>query len=335
MTKRSLAAFAALAIVATFGAAETHGAAVPRNGQIAWKAFPRAGDTSTSSIYAANPDGSHRRRLTHAGAGVADDLPDWSPDGSHVVFERLFQPLSNQPTIADEVMRVDASGGGLRQIGACTGTCVANDDPQYSSDGHRIVYTHVLRVKGSSSLAAGVWVMDSDGGNPHEVSPAIAGQSEDHEPAWSPDGKQIVFTRLNDSAVPTNQQALFVVAGTGGSARRITPWALNAGGANWSPDGSRLLFQSYRDCPCSQPSQAYIVASDGSGMTQLTNVGRNIEPNWSPDGKKVVYAHAPGVGADHLPDLWVMNSDGTHKKPLVRTQLWESEPDWGSAAPLH
>src|SRR3954470_24391138 len=74
-----------LAAVATSRTA----AAVGVNGRIAWKSF--ASVERAWSIYAANPDGSHRRRLTHPAAGVHDDLPDWSPDGSHVLFERIFQ----------------------------------------------------------------------------------------------------------------------------------------------------------------------------------------------------------------------------------------------------
>lgn len=338
---RSAVVIAAVAALATpFGAATTSGVAAQssssaaRSGQVAWKGFLRAGDQSTSAIYAANPDGSHRRRLTHPAAGVTDDLPDWSPDGSHIVFERIFQPTSNQPTVADEVMRVNADGSGLRQIGTCTGDCIANDDPQYSPDGHRIVFVRAVHVKSTESLAADVWLMDSNGGHPHQISRAAAAKSEDHEPAWSPDGMHIVFTRLNDSAVPTNKQALFIIASTGGKPRRITPWSLNAGGANWSPDGSRILFQSYRDCSCSETSQAYTVAADGSQLTRLTSAGRNIEPNWSPDGKRIVYAHQPGRGALHLADLWLMDASGRNKRAVVQSKLWESEPDWGTAAPV-
>ena len=341
MTSRSYLSVVAVATGALFAAAAIHDVAASsgsalaaRSGQIAWKGFPRVGDETTSAIYVANPDGSHRRQLTHPSAGVTDDLPDWSPDGSQIVFERSFQPTSNHPTVADEVMRVNADGSGLRQIGTCTRDCVANDDPQYSPDGHRIVFLRVVQVKGTQSLAAGVWLMDSNGGRPHQISGAPAAKSEDHEPAWSPDGKHIVFTRLNDSAVPMNKQALFIIASTGGKPRQVTSWSLNAGGANWSPDGTKILFQSYRDCPCSETSQVYTVSVDGSGLTRLTNLGRNIEPNWSPDGKEIIYAHQPGVGSNHLPDLWVMDPDGSNQKALVQTTLWESEPDWGTAAPV-
>jgi Tol biopolymer transport system component len=328
----SLVALAAVAL--TVGvAAGGSSAAGARNGQIAWKSFARV--DGTWSIYAANPDGSNRRRLTHPGPGIEDDLPDWSPDGSNILFERIFQPGGNVlPTVADEIMRVNADGHGLRQIGTCTGACVVNDDPQYSPDGRRIVYTRLMRVSPGRTLVLGVWVMSSDGRNPQQItqlsSPA---GSEDHEPAWSPDGSHIVFMRLNDTAAPRNEQALFVVESNGGTPRRITPWKLDAGGANWSPDGSRILFQSYRDCSCSEPSQAYTIDPHGSHLRPLTSAGMNIEPNWSPDGTKIIYAHEPGLGQSHFPDLWSMDVSGKNKKPVVRTTLWESEPDWGTARP--
>jgi TolB protein len=313
-------------------AASGSSASAGTNGQIAWKSFARV--EGAWSIYAADPDGSHRRRLTHPGAGVHDDLPDWSPDGSNILFDRIFQPSSDLPTVADEIMRVNADGTGLRQIGACTGECVVNDDPQYSPDGNRIVYSRLMRVKPKGSLVLGVWVMDANGSNPHQITQvSSAASSEDHEPAWSPDGKNIVFTRINDTAEPANQQAVFIVASSGGKPRRITSWKLNAGGPNWGPDGSKILIQSYRDCPCSETSQVYTVAPDGSGLTQLADAGKNIEPNWSPDGMKIIYAHEPATGPAP-PDLWSMDASGKSKNPLVRTKLWESEPDWGTAPPV-
>jgi TolB protein len=320
---------------ATFAplAASGASASVAVNGQIAWKSFPRVAQ-ETWSIYAANANGSKPRRVTHPGAGVHDDLPDWSPDGSNIVFERIFQPDTNSPTVADEIMRVNAKGGGLRQIGTCTGHCVVNDDPQYSPNGRQIVYTRLMHAGSRGTLVLGVWVMDADGSNPHQITQlSTPARSEDHEPAWSPDGKKIVFMRLNDTAAPANHQALFIVASNGGTPRRITSWKLNAGGPNWSPDGSKILFQSYRDCQCSQTSQVYTIAPDGSGLHRLTRAGLNIEPNWSPDGKKIVYAHQPRIGAKRLPDLWSMDANGKTKRPLIKTKRWESEPDWGTRKP--
>jgi Tol biopolymer transport system component len=333
LTGRPFAVVVALAtVVLTVGVAATGSTSTVRNGQIAWKAFARV--DGTWSIYAANPDGSNRRRLTHPAVGVEDDLPDWSPNGSNVVFERIFQPATDSPTVADEVMRVNADGTGLRQIGSCTGDCVYNDDPQYSPDGSQIVYSRLMRVHPSDTLVLGIWVMNADGSDSHQLTQlAPPASSEDHEPAWSPDSKNLVFTRVNDSAAPMNHQALFIVSSSGGTPHRVTPWTLDAGGANWSPDGSKILFQSYRDCSCSQTSQVYTIAPGGSRLNRLTTAGSNIEPNWSPDGKKIVYAHQPWKDASQLPDLWLMDATSKNKKPVIQTKLWDSEPDWGTAPP--
>ena len=65
-------------------------------------------------------------------------------------------------------------------------------------------------------------------------------------------------------------------------------------------------------------------------MHQLTSDGRNIEPGWSPDGKKIAFAHQPGKGANQFADIYEMNADGTGVIPIITTDLWESEPEWGT-----
>ncbi len=113
------------------------------------------------------------RRLTHPRAFWLDDLPDWSPDGSHILFYRIFQSNKNPPTVPDQVMRVDADGSGLRQIGTCTGACLGNDDPQYSPDGREIVYTRAMRVSPGGAIALGVWLMSASGGQPRQITQRI------------------------------------------------------------------------------------------------------------------------------------------------------------------
>ena len=110
MINRLFVAVLALASVATVGTAATQGAAVTRSGQIAWKGFLRAGDESTSAIYAPTPmgrtDGSSRIRLPAS--------PTTYLIGRLTIAIVLsdLRLTTNRPTVADEVMRVNADGSG-------------------------------------------------------------------------------------------------------------------------------------------------------------------------------------------------------------------------------
>jgi Tol biopolymer transport system component len=48
---------------------------------------------------------------------------------------------------------------------------------------------HVFERPGGNT-ATDIWVMDSDGGNPHVL---IATGADEHSPTWSPDCKKVVF----------------------------------------------------------------------------------------------------------------------------------------------
>ena len=51
-------------------------------------------------------------------------------------------------------------------------------------------------------------------------------------------------------------------------------------------------------------------------MTQLTDTpdGNEFAPAWSPDGTQIVYDFTP-EGENGF--IWVMNADGTNKRPLT------------------
>jgi len=109
-----------------------------------------------------------------------------------------------------------------------------------------------------------------------------------------------------------------------------TPWAMAADDVPIAPvvdayphssiDG-RIVFQSDR----SGTPQIHVVASDGSGLRQLTTDPRGCRtPKWSPDGRRIVYT----VGTDMTSDIWVMDADGAHQHALVATPGDDSHPQW-------
>ena len=116
----------------------------------------------------------------------------------------------------------------------------------------------------------------------------------------------------------------------GGTPERVTPFDINAGdGPEWSPDGDTLLFRTNADSEDGSGSQIATIRADGSGLRRFDPFGdkRPVRSSaWSPDGKWIVFAAEGKAGAF---DLFVMTADGTQPRPLTRTPVPDSAPDWG------
>jgi TolB protein len=80
-------------------------------------------------------------------------------------------------------------------------------------------------------------------------------------------------------------------------------------------------------------SDYWTVRPDGTDLTQLTHFRQPtlvLSTSYSPDGKWIVYGTD---GVDANADVFVMRADGTDCRPVTRTKLWDSAPDWGPAGP--
>lgn len=71
---------------------------------------------------------------------------------------------------------------------------------------------------------------------PIELTSSKEGASK---PVWSPDGKQLVFTRTVDE-----KSQLFLLSLAGGEAKQLTKFKYGASNPKWSPDGSKILFSA-------------------------------------------------------------------------------------------
>ena len=178
--------------------------------------------------------------------------------------------------------------------------------PAWSPDGARIAF--VSHRDGTSH----VYVMEADGTGTARLTSSA---KDDDRPAWSPDGRRIVFSR---------EGALFGVPASGGAARRVGHGIGNAANPAWSPDGKHIVYD-YRK-PGFAVRELYVMNADGTGIHQLTHLGRTSTfPAWSPDGKRIAFQSNYRFGHD---EIYTIGVDGKGLQEVTQSDTDAIQPAW-------
>ena len=128
---------------------------------------------------------------------------------------------------------------------------------------------------------------------------------DESDPAWSPDGRRLAFTR---SPKPYGaKRDVFVMNADGTGVRRLT----NDGSSDdpsWSPDGRRIAYTTWTG----GGAIVIVDADGGSSGRVLTDTGDSWGPAWSPDGRRLAFASNRDAwkDPDFWSDLYVMPADG-------------------------
>jgi len=137
-------------------------------------------------------------------------------------------------------------------------------------------------------------------------------------PAWSPDGKQIVF-----STNFTGRMNLWKVSSDGGWPLQLTVSDDRQRSAVWSPDGKWIVYQ--QDFGGSEYYDLFAVLSDGGAPVNLTNTPDISEtgPIFSPNGKAIALRYKPKTSS--AADIAVLDWSSHQVKNLTNEPTRDHE----------
>lgn len=261
--------------------------------------------------------------LTAIRSVVGTATPQWSPDGARIMFA--------SPLGGSDLWTVNANGGFPTPLNVDMGDIpfLQPHQPTFSPDGQWLAYISSKRGEGASemyvtSLEDGRTVplthlgshVNSYSWSPDSRSIAVADdRSGGYDiyvvgvpgasitritsdpryevfPSWTPDGKRLVYVRLDDRW--QDHDVLIADAAGGGDARTVvkdTNFFDYGAGATFgypliSPDGSTMLFRSQR----SGWINYWVVPLAGGAPHQLAPETANQNgAHWAPDGKSILY----------------------------------------------
>jgi Tol biopolymer transport system component len=221
-----------------------------------------------------------------------------------------------------QLFTIRPDGTGNRPITRVKGSASL---PDWSPNGKLIAFEHETR-SGQPDADRSVALISARGTDLRELTPTgaepqPAGRVRDGNPAFTPDGRRIVFVRDQGPA----DRGLWIMNIDGSGLRRLTrnPFVREVDGGdlapNVSPDGKRVSFVRIKR---SEKLQAlFVVRIDGTGLKQVTPYALEVarKQDWAPDGKRILMTtNADWVRPQESANLVTIRPDGSGMTPLTQ-----------------
>ena len=295
-----------------------------KRGPIVFQRMLNPMDESTTQLFSLSPATGRVRQLTHLQGGAFD--PDYSPNGRRIAFDRRF------PAGPDAAYTIRFDGSNPTRIPiACSGQCLGIDEPNWARSGHNIAFGRAfgpIVKNNASTLELATAGLSGTGDRVIRTFGLKSTGTEPHNAVWSPNGRMLAVTVLNNRKKPVNASAIYLISANGKTARRLTPRNLDAGNPDWAPNGKRIVFNSFYEGQ--SESELYTIRPDGTGMHRIRKEKKKnyaFDPVFSPDGERIAFVHASHTT---LPHIWSIGADGKKLRQETHGNLVDLEPDWGT-----
>jgi Tol biopolymer transport system component len=199
-------------------------------------------------------------------------LPSLSPDGKSFIYA---SPASGNWDIY--LQRV----GGKNPINLTRDRSEADVDPAFSPDGEQIAFF-------SDREGGGIFLMGATGESVRRLT------NFGYNPAWSPDGKEIVITTalIDGPNRGPDVGQLWAVNVATGQKRLIPNGGTDAVQPHWSPQGHRMAYWGLRT---GGQRDIWTMPASGGEPVEVTNdLYVDWNPVWSPDGQYLYFVSDRG-----------------------------------------
>lgn len=282
--------------------------------------------------------GDRARQLTDGGR---DAMPAWSPDGASIYFVRTTREQGRWPSGAGiyeynlrvpRLLRIAADGSGEPEV-MLTGRVRNGDlmwsffirEPSISPDGTRAA----IVTDGPDPTLSSILLKILDLADGSLTDPGLPeSQGLGHQgPAWSPDGRFILFQRNAREGTRGTPAILRYNVANGNSNALTGPGYANP---SWSRDGRYVAATKTN----SFGTDVVILDSrTGVELLRLTDDEGSFSPVWSPKGDAVAFLRVQhGVVDLYLVPLTGTAPDWTAGEPIALTIAagldGESRPTW-------
>lgn len=245
------------------------------------------------SLYIIQADGQGLRRLTPA--GVTAGSPRWSADGTRIIFYEMPTALTfaariaGQGRVTSQIVSIDVASGARMVHTSGPGLKVS---PQFVS-ADRIGYLVKAAPQGGQ---AGLAFTTS----------GVATTGSFRNPAWSPDGRQVVYHKADFRPRPQNQPLYSWDADVDVRYTDVFP--------QFSRDG-RLAISEINNLSTTPTASISVMNADGSNRKVVFSdpSGAAFVPTWSPDGQWIAFGFGAFFGArDTRPaKVMMVRTDGS------------------------